>query len=62
MTQSGKTPAQAVVKLAMLDADEVDDIIAWLEKDIRPHLKPDVSRYARGRQRVWFGVEPPLDT
>lgn len=62
MRQSGKTPAQAVVKLAMLDSDFVAECVAFLEEEIRPHLQADVSRYARGRQRVWMGIQPPLDT
>jgi hypothetical protein len=35
-------------------------IAAWLETTIRPTLRPDVSRYARGRLRAWLGVEPQL--
>lgn len=62
MNQSGPTPAQAVVKLAMLDGDFVARCVAFLEEEVRPHLESDVSRYARGRQRVWMGVQPPLDT
>lgn len=33
---------------------------AWLEKEVAPHLTPDVSRYAKGRMRAWLGVEPSL--
>lgn len=32
----------------------------WLETKIKPHLRADVSNYARGRLRVWMGWEPSL--
>lgn len=32
----------------------------WLRDQVRPHLKPDVSGYARGRLRAWLEVEPSL--
>jgi hypothetical protein len=39
---------------------------AWLEKIVRPALRPDVSNYAKGRLRAWLGQEPmlfaPFDT
>lgn len=37
-----------------------DRLAAWLDRTIRPHLRPDVSRYARGRLRAWLRVEPTL--
>jgi hypothetical protein len=43
-----------------------DRLAAWLESVVRPALSPDVSKYARGRLRVWLGDEPnlfaPFDT
>ncbi len=38
----------------------VDRLAAWLEKIVRPALRPDVSNYAKGRLRVWLGEEPML--
>ncbi len=37
-----------------------EQITAWLERSIRPHLRTDVSSYARGRLRAWLGKEPTL--
>lgn len=35
-------------------------VVTWLETNIKPKLTPDVSNYARGRQRAWLGIEPTL--
>jgi hypothetical protein len=37
-----------------------DKLAAWLEKVVRRHLSPDVSKYAKGRLRAWLGEEPML--
>ncbi len=39
-----------------------DRIVTWLDRTVRPELRPDVSNYARGRLRCWLGVEPPLSS
>jgi hypothetical protein len=43
-----------------------DKLAGWLEQVVRKALRPDVSKYARGRLRAWLGVEPmlyaPFDT
>lgn len=57
-----KAPAQALVKLEKLSPEEVAWITEKLEERILPHLKSDVSSYARGRQRVWMPYEAPLDS
>lgn len=33
---------------------------SWLVETFGPHLRPDVSNYAKGRLRVWLGTEPSL--
>lgn len=35
-------------------------LAAWLEANVRTHLVPDVSNYAKGRLRVWLNTEPSL--
>lgn len=37
-----------------------DRIVAWLDRVIRPRLRPDVSDYAKGRLRAWLRTEPTL--
>lgn len=37
-----------------------DRLAAWLERTIRPQLRPDVSNYAKSRLRAWLRTEPPL--
>lgn len=32
----------------------------WLNESIRPHLRQDVSNYAKGRLRTWLNIEPKL--
>lgn len=48
----------------MLEAYKVvpnpERVVKWLVERIQPQLKPDVSRYARGRLRAWLRVEPTL--
>jgi hypothetical protein len=39
---------------------ETRGILAWLEKSVFNHLTHDVSSYARGRNRAWLRIEPPL--
>lgn len=43
-----------------LEPVTVERLHKWLERHVRPALTPDVSNYAKGRQRCWLGVEPPL--
>lgn len=38
----------------------VDRLADWLYKVVRPHLRKDVSGYARKRLRVWLRTEPTL--
>ena len=35
-------------------------VAAHLDRHVAPHLAPDVSSYARGRQRAWLEIEAPL--
>lgn len=46
----------------MIEVRHVDstEIAVWCCRYLRPYLTPDVSNYARGRQRCWLGDEPPL--
>lgn len=46
-------------KFAQLDTSTCDSVIAHLE-GLSDHLYPDVSNYARGRERFWIGTEYPL--
>lgn len=54
------TPSAALDKLEKLTPEEIAEITALLEKNILPHLKSDVSNYAKGRQRVWLPYQAPL--
>ena len=36
------------------------DVVAHLDRHVAPHLAPDVSNYAKGRQRAWLEIEAPL--
>ena len=38
----------------------VRDVVAHLERHVAPHLAPDVSNYAKGRERAWLEIEAPL--
>ena len=38
----------------------VRDVVAHLDRHVAPHLAPDVSNYAKGRQRAWLEIEAPL--
>lgn len=46
----------------MIEVTHVDSTkaLTWLEYHVRPHLRPDVSNYAKGRLRVWLRYEPML--
>lgn len=55
-------PAEALVKLELLQPDQVAWITSKLEEKILPILQKDVSAYAPGRMRVWMPYEAPLDT
>ena len=46
-------------KFAQLDSSTTDAVIAHLDS-LSNNLYPDVSNYARGRQRFWIGTEYPL--
>ena len=46
-------------KFAQLDSSTTDAVIAHLNS-LSDNLYPDVSNYARGRQRFWIGTEYPL--
>ena len=35
-------------------------VAGHLDRHVAPHLAPDVSNYARGRQRAWLEIEAPL--
>lgn len=37
-----------------------ENLEAWLSKTVRKALKPDISKYAKGRLRAWLGDEPML--
>lgn len=60
MKKATPTPSAALVKLEKLTPEEIAEITELLEKNILPHLKSDVSNYAKGRQRVWLPYEAPL--
>ncbi len=49
-----------MIEITQIPLKTIQKLQAWLEKDIAPHLKSDVSTYARGRQRVWLRTEPLL--
>jgi hypothetical protein len=48
-----------VISTRQLELD-TDRWASFLAANVRPHLKPDVSSYAKGRLRVWLGEEPNL--
>ena len=43
-----------------IDPDTVRTVVDHLDRHVAPHLTPDVSNYARGRQRAWLQIEAPL--
>ena len=43
-----------------IDPDGVRVVVDHLERHVAPHLAPDVSNYAKGRQRAWLEIEAPL--
>ncbi len=43
-----------------IDPDTVRTVVDHLERHVAPRLAPDVSNYAKGRQRAWLEVEAPL--
>ena len=43
-----------------IDPDTVRTVVDHLDRHVAPHLAPDVSNYAKGRQRAWLEVEAPL--
>lgn len=46
-------------KYSQLSASTADSVIRHLNS-LGGHLYPDISSYARGRQRFWIGTEYPL--
>lgn len=48
--------------IEVISGIETIAIEKWLVKSITPHLRPDVSNYAKGRMRAWLRTEPPLST
>ena len=51
------TPIRRALRI---DPDTVRTVVDHLERHVAPHLAPDVSNYARGRQRAWLQIEAPL--
>ena len=43
-----------------IDPDTLRTVVGHLDRHVTPHLAPDVSNYARGRQRAWLQVDAPL--
>ena len=43
-----------------IDPETIRTVVDHLERHVAPHLAPDVSNYAKGRQRAWLQVEAPL--
>ena len=56
-TDPHATCIQPVFRLADATARAV---AGHLDRHVAPHLTPDVSNYARGRQRAWLEIEAPL--
>jgi len=46
-------------KFAQLESSTTDSVISHLN-NLSGHLYPDVSNYAKGRERFWIGTEYPL--
>ena len=55
-TDSPATCIRPVFRLADATARAVAE---HLDRHVAPHLAPDVSNYARGRQRAWLEIEAP---
>ena len=51
------TPIRRALRI---DPDTVRTVVDHLDRHVAPHLAPDVSNYARGRQRAWLEIEAPL--
>lgn len=43
-----------------IDPETVRTVVEHLDCHVAPHLAPDVSSYAKGRQRAWLEIEAPL--
>ena len=57
----GGEHAMSCIRRALrIDPETVRTVVDHLERHVAPHLAPDVSSYARGRQRAWLETEAPL--
>jgi hypothetical protein len=54
-----ETPRERTM-IALIRTLDTAALLTWLERTIRPALKPDISNYAKGRLRCWLGTEPTL--
>lgn len=45
---------------SLLIPESTAALVEHLDAHVKPHLAPDVSNYAPGRQRAWLEIEAPL--